>query len=162
MASFYSAFSSVDGRRELVKFGMSCGPRFVVSHDSARPPDRWSHLPMPTIDQRDALHVLTKPRLLEIAAALGLGLPGRLLKPELVDAIAASHSAPFPRILKLLRRDELKTICRSAGLDESGSTGSEDKRRPRQRSSGRRSIGLSRPPTERECPRHRRGSATGK
>ncbi len=75
---------------------------------------------MPTIDQRGALGVLTKPRLLEIADALVLGLPGRLLKPELVDAIAASPRAPFPRILELLLRDELKAICRAAAIDESG------------------------------------------
>ena len=69
---------------------------------------------MPQVGQRDALDVLTKPRLLEIAAALGLGAPGRLFKAELVDAIAASPRARFPRILDLLRRDELKEICRVA------------------------------------------------
>ncbi len=77
-------------------------------------------VPMPTIDQRTAFGVLTKPRVLEVAAALGLGLAGRLLKSELVDAIAASLRAPFPRILELLRRDELKAICRTAGIDDSG------------------------------------------
>ncbi len=75
---------------------------------------------MPTIAQRDALSALTKPRLLEIAGELGLGLPGRLLKSELVGAIAASPRAPLPRILELLKRDELKAICRAAGLDHSG------------------------------------------
>ncbi len=75
---------------------------------------------MPQVRQRDALGVLTKPRLLEVAAALGLGLPGRLLKAELVDAIAASLRAPFPWILELLMRNELKAICRAAGLDDSG------------------------------------------
>ena len=49
---------------------------------------------MPQVRQRDALGVLTKPRLLEIAELLGL--PGRLLKPELIDAIAACPRAPFP------------------------------------------------------------------
>ncbi len=75
---------------------------------------------MPQVRQRDALSVLTKPRLLEIAAALSLGLPGRLLKAELVNAIAASPRAPFPRILELLKRDELKAICRAEGIDDSG------------------------------------------
>ncbi len=75
---------------------------------------------MPQVRQRDALGVLTKPRLLEIAGALELGFPGRLLKPELVDAIAASPRAPFPLILELLKRDELKAICRAAGVDDSG------------------------------------------
>ena len=49
---------------------------------------------MPQVRQRDALGVLTKPRLLEIADGLGLGLPGRLLKSELVNAIAASSAVP--------------------------------------------------------------------
>ncbi len=75
---------------------------------------------MPLIRQRDALGVLTKLRLLEIAEGLGLGLPGRMLKPALVDTIAASARAPFPRILEQLKRDELKAICRAAGLDDSG------------------------------------------
>ena len=75
---------------------------------------------MPTIDQRAALGVLRKPRVLEIAGALGLGLPGHWLKSEIVDAIAASPRAPLPRILPLLRRDELKAICRAAGIDDSG------------------------------------------
>ena len=75
---------------------------------------------MPQIRQRDALDVLTKPRLLEIAGTLGLGVPGRLPKPRLVDAIAASPRAPFPRILEMLRRDELKAMCRAAGIDDSG------------------------------------------
>ena len=75
---------------------------------------------MPQVRQRDALDVLTKPRLLEIAAALGLGVPGRWPKSEIVDAIASSARAPFPRILVLLKRDELKAICRAAGIDDSG------------------------------------------
>ncbi len=75
---------------------------------------------MPTINQRGALGTLTKPRLLEISGALGLGLPGRLPKGQLIDAIAASPRAPFQRIFQLLSRDELKTICRAAGIDDSG------------------------------------------
>ncbi len=37
-----------------------------------------------------------------------------------MGAIAASPRAPFPRILELLKRAELKAICRAAGLDDSG------------------------------------------
>ena len=92
---------------------------------------------MPQVRQRDALGVLTKPRLLEIAGALGIGLLGRLRKPELVDAIAASPRAPFPRILELLMRDDLKAICRVAGLDDSG----REKARIAQRIPGHRLDG---------------------
>ncbi len=77
---------------------------------------------MPAVDQRTALATLSKSRLLQVAAALGLGLPGRLLKSELVDAIAASTRAPFPDILDQLLRDELKAICRAADIDDSGPT----------------------------------------
>ena len=75
---------------------------------------------MAKIEQRDALDVLTKPRLVAIADAVGLDLPARLPKADLVDAIAHSQRAPFPRVLGLLKRDELKAICRAAGIDDSG------------------------------------------
>ncbi len=75
---------------------------------------------MPRIDQRSALATLTKPRLLEIAGALHFGLPGYLLKDDLIEALASSPRAPFPQVLDLLKRDELKAICRAAGLDDSG------------------------------------------
>ena len=39
-----------------------------------------------------------------------------------MDAIAASARAPFPQILTLLKRDELKAICRAATIDDSGRT----------------------------------------
>jgi integration host factor subunit beta len=74
---------------------------------------------MARIDQRDALDVLTKPRLVAIAGAVGLDLPAQLRKVEIVDAIASSQRAPFPLILSLLKRDELKAICRAAGIDDS-------------------------------------------
>ncbi len=75
---------------------------------------------MPRIDQRSALATLTKARLLELAQTLHLGLPGYLLKIDLIDAIASSPRAPFPQVLEHLKRDELKTICRTADLDDSG------------------------------------------
>ena len=105
--------------------GLAAVTHPVLDLDRQTSPGPWGEsgrvrLPMPTIDQRGALGVLTKPRLLEIAAALDLGLPGRLLKPELVDAIATSKRAPFPRILEQLRRNELKDICQAADIDDSG------------------------------------------
>ena len=58
---------------------------------------------MAKIEQRDALDVLTKPRLVAIADAVGLDLPARLPKADLVDAIAHSQRAPFPRVLGAAR-----------------------------------------------------------
>lgn len=75
---------------------------------------------MAMVNQRSALEVLTKARLVEVADALGLGVPGRWLKADLVDAIASSTRAPFPLILELLSRNELKAICRAVGIDDSG------------------------------------------
>ena len=75
---------------------------------------------MARIDQRAALDVLAKPRLLEIAAAFDLDGAASLGKPELVEAIAGSQRAPFPHILELLKRNELKAICQAAGIDDSG------------------------------------------
>ncbi len=75
---------------------------------------------MPRLDQRTALDTLPRPRLLEIATAFDLGTGSRHRKSELVDALASSPRSSFPRILELLRRDELKAICRVAGLDDSG------------------------------------------
>ena len=75
---------------------------------------------MTTFNQRAALDTLSKPRLLEIAAAFDLEVSSRLRKGELVDALASSQRAPFRHALQLLSRDELKAICRAAGLDDSG------------------------------------------
>ena len=75
---------------------------------------------MAKIEQRDALDVLTKSRLVAIAGAVGLDLPAQLRKADIVEAIASSQRAPFPLILGLLKRDELKAICRAADIDDSG------------------------------------------
>lgn len=77
---------------------------------------------MNRIDQRTALDVLTKPRLLEVGTALDVDVSGRQRKSDLVEALASSRRAPFPRILENLKREELKAICRAAGIDESGRT----------------------------------------
>ena len=75
---------------------------------------------MAKLDQRTALGTLSRTRLLEIANAFGLAAGSRQRKSELVDTLASSPRSSFPRILELLRRDELKAICRVAGLDDSG------------------------------------------
>jgi nucleoid DNA-binding protein len=75
---------------------------------------------MANIDQQSALDTLSKPRLLEIAAAFELGVTPRAKKPEVVDRLVRSRRASLERILTLLKRDELKAICVAAGLDDSG------------------------------------------
>jgi type I restriction enzyme M protein len=72
------------------------------------------------VDQRQALATLAKPRLLELAAAFQLDVPAAALKDDLVDVLARSRRASFERILESLLRDELKAVCRAAGLDDSG------------------------------------------
>lgn len=73
-----------------------------------------------TIDQRKALDVLTRPRLLEVGAALDLDLSSRLRKSDMVEALAGSRRTTLARILDCLKRDELKALCRTAGIDDSG------------------------------------------
>ena len=75
---------------------------------------------MAKIDQHGALDALTRPRLLEIAAAFEIEVNPRLRKSDLVDTLAHSRRAPFRRILDLLKRDELKAICEVSGIDGSG------------------------------------------
>ena len=75
---------------------------------------------MPPLPQRDALATLSKTRLVEVAAGFELDVPSRASKDEFVDALAQSRRAPYERILETLTRDELKAICRAAGLDDSG------------------------------------------
>ncbi len=71
-------------------------------------------------DQRQALATLTKARLRELAEAFDLDAPAALLKHEVVDLLARSRRASFESILASLKRDELKAVCRDAGLDDSG------------------------------------------
>lgn len=75
---------------------------------------------MTRIDQRTALAVLTRPRLIEIGAAFDLDLPPRLRKSDLVEALAGARRASLPRVLAQLKRDELKAVCRALGVDDSG------------------------------------------
>ena len=75
---------------------------------------------MPRIDQRTALSVLTRRRLLELAESFGIDTSSRWPKGELVGAVASSRRAPLRQWLTRLRRDELKAICRTAGIDDSG------------------------------------------
>ena len=62
------------------------------------------------------LEKLTRIRLLELAEQLDIaGLTGKKK-----DEIVAAFHGPLQKILKLLKRDELKDLCRNFGLDDSG------------------------------------------
>ncbi len=63
---------------------------------------------------------MNRRRLLELATDFGLEVSVRGTKADLVEALAGSRRSPLRRILAKLRRDELKAICRAAGIDESG------------------------------------------
>lgn len=71
-------------------------------------------------DKRSALDCLPRPRLLEIASAFELDASSRLKKDEIIEVIAHSRRASFEAVLDLLKREELKEICRAHGLTESG------------------------------------------
>ncbi len=73
---------------------------------------------MPRISPQAALDVLTKQRLVEVAADLGLSLSPNQLKPELLEAL--TRAFPFRQVLEVLRRDELKIICQTAGIADYG------------------------------------------
>jgi type I restriction enzyme M protein len=75
---------------------------------------------MAKIDQRDALEVLTRARLIELAQGFELDVSSRSNKDELIDVLARSKRASYEAILGALGRDELKEICRSAGVSDKG------------------------------------------
>lgn len=72
------------------------------------------------VDQRQALATLSKARLCDLADFFDLASSPTLLKGELIDLLARSRRASFKKILGELMRDDLKAICRDAGLDDSG------------------------------------------
>lgn len=71
-------------------------------------------------NKRSALAILARGRLLEVAQGFELDVRTDDSKAELVDAIAQSKRASFERVLEVLKREELKEICRAHGLDDSG------------------------------------------
>ncbi len=72
------------------------------------------------IRRRKILDALTRARLLELAAAFGVaGLSGKS-KDEIAEALAAERAIKTPELLAALSRDELKAVCRAAGLDDYG------------------------------------------
>ncbi len=70
--------------------------------------------------KRIILESLTRARLLELARMFEVsGLSG-LPKADIVETLARTRSVSAETILSQLKRDELKAICRAAGLDDAG------------------------------------------
>ena len=61
-------------------------------------------------------HMRGMSRLVEVTSKY---IPYLLRKAEIIDALAAAPRG-LDRVLELLRRDELKAICRTANIDDSG------------------------------------------
>ncbi len=70
--------------------------------------------------RRKILDIFSRARLVQIAKEFGMPGLQPLLKEEVVETLAAKRSIPMDRILEGLKRDELKLICRSVSLDDSG------------------------------------------
>ena len=75
---------------------------------------------MSAVPQRKALASLTRARLVELAVGFELDAGSRAGKDELIDALARSRRASYEKVLDVLKRDELKAICRAHDLDDSG------------------------------------------
>src|SRR5687768_10209291 len=75
---------------------------------------------MAKVDQREALEVLTRARLIELAQGFELEVTTRSSKDELIDVLARSKQASYAAILDALSSKELKEICRAHGLSDKG------------------------------------------
>lgn len=75
---------------------------------------------MPANARRAALQVLSRDRLAEIAAAFDVPVRDRRAHAAHVDAIVGARALDFCDLLRSLKRDELKAICATLGLDDSG------------------------------------------
>jgi hypothetical protein len=65
---------------------------------------------MATVDQPDALEVLTRARLNELAQGFALYVSARNNEDELIDVLARSKRASYEAILGELSRDERARI----------------------------------------------------
>jgi len=70
--------------------------------------------------KRQILEHLPRQVLRKLVETYELDSADRRVRQNLIDALARSRRAPLEEILGGLRRDELKTICRGLGLDDSG------------------------------------------
>ena len=80
--------------------------------------DVSSRSTMPT--KRDILQLLYRDELLETLDAHSLSVPDRRKKDDIVETIASSRKTKLDHILSGFKRDRLKGMCRSLGLDDSG------------------------------------------
>ena len=68
----------------------------------------------------ELLQGLSRTRLLELADHFGLiGLTGKK-KDDIADTLCESSEIELDSVLNVLKRDELKFLCRASGLDDSG------------------------------------------
>ncbi|KYG07124.1 hypothetical protein BE21_31025 [Sorangium cellulosum] len=73
---------------------------------------------MPT--PRDVLQLLPRSALAALADRFGVDLPDRRKKAAIVDAVLSAPGLPRDALLRALRIDELKELCRALGLDARG------------------------------------------
>ena len=72
------------------------------------------------VQRRRILEALTRARLADLATEFGLaGLSGKS-KDAVVQAIAGARAVKTASLLETLSRDELKSLCRTFGLDDGG------------------------------------------
>ena len=72
------------------------------------------------VTKRGVLESLTRAALLEFAADREITGMTSWPKAEIVDAMARSRSLTLPDLLAGMSRNELKAVCRAAGLGDSG------------------------------------------
>lgn len=69
---------------------------------------------------RTVLAALPKARLLDVARTFAVAVPPTGTRDEQLDALTRANTIRFRELLGALGRDELKAVCRSHGLDDSG------------------------------------------
>lgn len=80
----------------------------------------YLHRSVTAASTRTVLSTLSKARLAELGRTFAVTLPQGGTKEEHVESLLTSGSVRFRELLAALGRDELKAVCRSHGLDESG------------------------------------------
>ena len=73
---------------------------------------------MPT--KRDILSELSTPELQDYVTYYALEVADRRVKAQLVDVLVGCEEASIEEILRDWYRDELKALCRTLGIDDSG------------------------------------------